>query len=59
MMLSCLGMSPPRPMGEQGATDSSDSYILPTGQDLSIFKPRDHLPPPILKAREGVQRCHV
>lgn len=47
-MLSCLGLSPPSPVGEQGATDPSDSHILPTGQDLSILKPWDHLPPPIL-----------
>ena len=47
-MLSCLGLSPPSPMGEQGATEPSDSYIVPMGQDLSIFKPWDHLPPSIL-----------
>lgn len=47
-MLSCLGLPPLSPRGEQGAVDPSDSCILPMGQELSIFKPWDHLPPPIL-----------
>lgn len=47
-MLSCFRRSPPSPVCQQGALDPSDSHIVPEGQDLCIFKPWDHLPPPIL-----------
>lgn len=41
VVLSCLGSSPPSPMGENSPQGPPDSYTLPKDHQLPVFKPWD------------------